>query len=74
MAVKGSGAILSVGSAISGSAIAATAATSASPVVVTATQSFSAGDIVVADAFVGAEHDAFHRRQGASVAGHHGRM
>lgn len=53
MAIKGSGASLSVGSATSGSAITVTGATAASPVVLTATNTLSNGDIIVASAFVG---------------------
>jgi hypothetical protein len=53
MAIKGQGATLSVGSAISGTAISVTAATAASPVVLTATNTLTAGDIIVASMFVG---------------------
>lgn len=53
MAIKGQTAVLSVGSALSGTALSVTGATAASPVVLTATNTFAAGDLIVAEAFVG---------------------
>lgn len=50
---KGQGAVLSVGSAVSGSALAVSAATNASPCVLTSTNTFTAGDLIVAAAFAG---------------------
>jgi hypothetical protein len=51
--IKGQGAVLSVGSALSGTAIAVTAATNASPAVLTAVNTFAAGDLLAAAAFNG---------------------
>jgi len=54
MAIKGSGTVLAVGSAVSGSAIAITAATKASPcVLTTAVQAFSVNDIAVVTGVLG---------------------
>lgn len=54
MTIKGSGAVLAVGSAVSGSAISISAATKASPcVLTTAVQAFSLNDIIVVTSVVG---------------------
>lgn len=53
IAVKGQGATVAVGSALSGTALAVTAATAASPVACTVTNTFANGDLIVAQAFVG---------------------
>ncbi|HWG77823.1 MAG TPA: ubiquitin-activating E1 FCCH domain-containing protein [Steroidobacteraceae bacterium] len=53
MATKGSGAVLSVATAVSGTAVSATAITKANPAVVTATNTYSAGDVVTSSGIVG---------------------
>ena len=52
--IKGQGGLLSVGSAVSGTALAISAATAANPVVLTtATNTYAAGDIIVVTGLVG---------------------
>lgn len=53
MAIKGQGAILSIGGSAAGSPATATGATTANPCVVTAANSFSNGNIIVASGFSG---------------------
>lgn len=56
LAVKGQGATIAVGSAVSGGALAITALTAASPVVATVTNTFVNGDLVVSAAIVGPQN------------------
>lgn len=56
VAVKGQGATIAVGSAVSGAALAITALTAASPVVATVTNTFTTGDLVTAAAIVGPQN------------------